>query len=109
MAAWLGVVLTDQYLRRKNTVDGFLFDKKHNPIAGVVAFIVALVLSVWLFSNQVLYVGLIPSKFPAFGDSVFIFGFVIAAVVYAVLYKFQKSPKDEVLVTEPKASKAKKK
>lgn len=100
VAAWLGVVLTDQYLRRKNTVDGFLFDKKHNPIAGVVAFIVSLVISVWLFSNQALYVGVIPAKFNAFGDSVFIFGFVISAVLYAVLYKLQKSPKDEQLVVK---------
>ena len=108
VAAWLGVVLMDQYLRRNNTVDGFLFDKKHNPIAGVVAFIVALVISVWLFSNQVLYVGLIPAKFSAFGDSVFIFGFIIAAGLYAILYKFQKLPKDEVLVVEPKVKKVSK-
>lgn len=100
VAAWLGVVLTDQYLRRNNTVDGFLFDKAHNPIAGIVAFLVSLIVSVWLFSNQALYVGIIPTQFPAFGDSVFIFGFVISAVLYAVLYKLQKSPKDEALIIE---------
>jgi len=100
VAPWLGVVFMDQYLRRKNTVNGFLFDKKHNPIAGVVAFLSALVISVVLFSNQVLFVGLVPSQFPAFGDSAPAFGFVLAAVIYAVLYKFQKSPKDESLVIE---------
>jgi NCS1 nucleoside transporter family len=98
VAPWLGVVFMDQYLRRKNTVSGFLFDKKHNPIAGVVSFVVALVSSVVLFSNQVMFVGIVPSNIPEFGDSAPAFGFVIAAVLYAILYKFQKSPKDEKLV-----------
>ena len=108
VAPWLGVVFMDQYLRRKNTVSGFLFDKKHNPIAGVVAFVVAMVVSVVLFSNQVMFVGIVPSNIPQFGDSAPLFGFVIAAVLYAVLYKFQKSPKDEELIIEtPKPTKAK--
>lgn len=98
VAAWLGVVFMDQYLRRRDTVNGFLFDKNHNPFAGIVAFLVALVVSVWLFSNQALYVGLIPQQFPQFGDSVFIFGFIIAAGLYAVLYRYQKLPKNEKLV-----------
>ena len=98
VSAWLGVVLTDQYLRRKDTVSGFLFDKRHNPVAGVIAFAVSLVVSVWLFSNQALYVGLVPQTWPAFGDSVPVVGFVLAAVLYAILYKFQKSPKNEELV-----------
>jgi purine-cytosine permease-like protein len=79
-------------------VNGFLFDKKHNPIAGVVAFATALVVSVWLFSNQVMYVGLVPAQFPDFGDSAPIIGFFLAAALYAVLYKFQKSTKDSELV-----------
>ena len=113
VAPWLGVVFMDQYLRRNHTVSGFLFDKKHNPIAGVVAFVAALVISVWLFSNQVMYVGLVPAQIPAFGDSAPAIGFVLAAVIYAVLFKFQKSPQDEVLVIEapeqPKKRAAKKK
>jgi purine-cytosine permease-like protein len=28
---WLGVYFTDWYLRRNDRVDGFLFDRKHNP------------------------------------------------------------------------------
>lgn len=100
VAAWLGVVLTDQFLRRKDTVSGFLFDKKHNPVAGVTAFVIALVVSVFLFSNQALYVGVVPSQYPQFGDSVFIVGFLVASAVYAVLYKFQKSNKNEELVVQ---------
>lgn len=100
VAPWLGVMFTDQYLRRKHTVNGFLFDKKHNPIAGVVAFTVALVVSVWLFSNQVMYVGIVPASFPQFGDSAPIAGFFLAAIIYAVMYKFQKAPKDGELVVK---------
>jgi len=100
VAAWLGVMFTDQYLRRKDTVNGFLFDKKHNPVAGIVAFLVSLVVSVWLFSNQALYVGLIPAQYPQFGDSVFIVAFILSAVIYAVLFKDQKSPKNEELVVK---------
>ena len=39
-------------------------------------------LSVWLFSNQTKYVGLVPSHVPAVGDLTFEAGFVITAVVY---------------------------
>jgi NCS1 family nucleobase:cation symporter-1 len=100
VAPWLGVVFMDQYLRRKNKVSGFLFDKSHNPIAGVVSFVSALVISVWLFSNQVMYVGPVPTAVPEFGDSAPIVGFILAAVFYAVLYKFQKSNKNEELVVQ---------
>lgn len=100
VAAWLGVVLTDQYLRRNDPVSQLLFDKKHNPVAGIVAFSVSLVVSVWLFSNQALYVGLVPQTWPAFGDSVPVVGFALAAVIYAILFKFQKSPKNEELVVK---------
>jgi hypothetical protein len=39
-------------------------------------------LSIWLFSNQTEYVGLVPTHVPAFGDITFEVGFVITAVVY---------------------------
>ena len=32
---WLGVFFADQLLRRGKRVDGLLFDRKHNPWAGV--------------------------------------------------------------------------
>jgi len=49
---WLGVYFADWYLRRGRRVDGFLYDRSHNPVSGVVAMIVGMVVSVWLFSNQ---------------------------------------------------------
>jgi NCS1 family nucleobase:cation symporter-1 len=86
---WLAVYFTDWVLRRGKRVDGFLYDKKHNPISGVIAMAVGMALSIWLFSNQSDYVGLVPKHWPAFGDIAFEAGFVISAVVYAVLFRFQ--------------------
>jgi NCS1 nucleoside transporter family len=87
---WLAVYFTDQLLRRGKRVDGFLYDKKHNPWAGFVAMAVGMIVSIWLFSNQTDYVGPVPKHFPSWGDSTFEVGFVIAAVLYAILFQFQK-------------------
>ncbi len=90
---WLGVYLTDLYLRRANRVDGFLFDRRHNPLAGPVAMLIAMVVSIWLFANQAKYVGVVPEHFPALGDIAFEVGFVLAAVLYW-------APRRSVWVTE---------
>jgi nucleobase:cation symporter-1, NCS1 family len=45
------------------------------------------VISIWLFANQVKYTGVVPDAHPSVGDITFEVGFVIAAVVYAVLYR----------------------
>ena len=95
---WLGVVYVDWLLRRKHRVDGFLFDRKHNPWAGWLAMLIGIVVSIWLFSNQVKYVGVFPSMNSSWGDFTFEAGFVIAAVLYWVFYKLQKDKTDEILV-----------
>jgi NCS1 family nucleobase:cation symporter-1 len=61
--------------------------------------LVGIVLSVWLFANQVKYTGVIPKHHPAFGDIAFEVGFVISGVVYFVLYKVLK-PADPPVVVE---------
>jgi NCS1 family nucleobase:cation symporter-1 len=86
---WLAVYLADWFLRRGRRVDGFLYDKAHNPWSGVVAMAVGMIVSIWLFSNQSEYVGLVPSHVSAFGDITFEVGFVVAALLYAVLFQFQ--------------------
>lgn len=95
---WLAVYLTDWVLRRGHRVDGFLFDRRHNPIAGFVAMAVGMVVSIWLFSNQTKYHGVVPKAHPSFGDLTFEVGFVISAVLYYVLFKLQHDKQDEVLV-----------
>jgi NCS1 family nucleobase:cation symporter-1 len=95
---WLAVYLIDWYLRRGHRVDGFLFDRRHNPIAGFVAMAVGMAVSIWLFSNQSKYVGVVPKAHPKFGDLTFEVGFVISAVLYAVLFTLQHDNRDAVLV-----------
>ncbi|NYJ05658.1 purine-cytosine permease family protein [Petropleomorpha daqingensis] len=101
---WLGVYLVDWYLRRGHRVDGFLFDRKHTPYAGWVSMLVGMALSIWLFADQSLYTGLVPSTWPSFGDIAFFVGFLIAGALYAVIHSIERSkePQEAVLVT-PKA------
>ena len=51
---------------------------------------VGMIVSIWLFSNQTEYKGPVPSHFPSWGDSTFEVGFVVAAVLYVILFQFQK-------------------
>ena len=50
-------------------MDGFLFDRQHQPLAGWVSMLVAMVLSIWLFANQTLYIGLVAKATPASATS----------------------------------------
>src|SRR3954449_11974696 len=98
---WLGVYLVDWYLRRGRRVDGFLFDHKHRPLAGWLSMLVGMVLSIWLFADQSLYVGVVPERWPAFGDIAFFVGFLVAGVLYAAIHSVERGrePADAVLVT----------
>jgi len=108
IAPWLGVMFSDMLLRRRVRVDGFLFDTKHNPWAGWVAMGVAMVVSIWLFSDQTKYLAPIPKAHPALGDLTFEVGFVLAAVLYAIFYKLQGGRKSETLVIPEYGAGAKK-
>jgi purine-cytosine permease-like protein len=83
---WLGVFFADQLLRRGEDTTGLLYDVRHRNIAGPVAMLVGMGLSIWLFSNQTEYTGPIPKHHPGVGDITFAVGFVIAAACYAVLF-----------------------
>ena len=87
---WLGVFFADQFLRRGKQVDGFLFDRKHNPWAGFAAMAIAIGVSIWLFAKQTDYVGVLPKHFGALGDLTFEVGFVLAALLYALFFKLQR-------------------
>lgn len=77
---WLGVVFADQYLRRGQSVAGFLYDRSYaNWPGGLLSFLVGLVVSVVLFSNQAKFVGVIAEAMPQLGDITFFVGFLIAA------------------------------
>jgi hypothetical protein len=53
---------------------------------------VGLVVSVVLFSNQAKYVGPVPKALPDAGDLTPVVGFVLAAALYAVLYRAFRQP-----------------
>ncbi|MCW2914538.1 MAG: cytosine permease [Actinomycetia bacterium] len=85
---WLAVALLDQYLRRNTPVDdveGLLFDTTYRNWAGPIAMAVGMALSIWLFSNQAKYVGLVPKHVTSVGDIAFEVGFLISAAVYLIL------------------------
>jgi NCS1 family nucleobase:cation symporter-1 len=87
---WLAVYFADWFLRRGKRVDGFLYDKTHNPLSGVIAMAIGMAVSIPLFSNQTEYVAVVPKHWSSVGDITFEVGFVIAALVYVVLFQFQK-------------------
>jgi NCS1 family nucleobase:cation symporter-1 len=83
IACWLAVVLVDYWLRKGDYGDESIFyDTKHQRWQGFVAMAVGLVVSVWLFASNSLYVGWFAFNYPQFGDLTFIVGFVITAALY---------------------------
>jgi NCS1 nucleoside transporter family len=84
---WLGVVLTDRLLRAGQDPRPLALDRRFTNWAGPIAMLVGMVLSIWLFSNQTKYVGLVVKHHPGVGDITFLVGFAVSAVLYAVLRK----------------------
>ena len=85
IAPWLAVMFCDQFLYRRRSLaeeEGLLFNRHYSNWAGPVAMLVGMVVSVYLFSNQTEYVGLVPKHVPAIGDITFEVGFVLTAVIY---------------------------
>ena len=85
IAPWLAVVFCDEFLRRGQSpdeIEHLLFDRKYANWAGPVAMAVGMGISIWLFSNQTEYVGLVPRNAGSAGDLTFEVGFVLTAVIY---------------------------
>ena len=95
---WLGVFFTDWLLRRGRRVDGFLFDRKHNPWAGAAAMLIGMAVSIPLFSNQTEFVGIIAKHNPSIGDLTFEVGFVVSAILYWAFYSLAGDKRSEALV-----------
>lgn len=87
IAPWLGIVLVDRILRRGTSISAFIPDqaKYRNP-AGIISLLVAGVISIVLFSNQVLFVGFIAKAAPSIGDLTPLVGFLLAGVIYLILF-----------------------
>jgi NCS1 family nucleobase:cation symporter-1 len=87
IAPWLAVVFCDQVLRRRQDprqLESLLFDTKYSNWAGPVSMLIGMGVSIWLFSNQTEYVGLVPKHYPSVGDLTFEVGFVVTALIYLI-------------------------
>lgn len=87
IAPWLGIVLVDRLLRRGTAIAGFIPDRARyrNP-SGIIAFIVATVVSIALFSNQSFFTGFVAKAVPI-GDLTPLVGFVLAGVLYLLFFR----------------------
>lgn len=92
VAPWLGVILTDRLLRRGTSSVGAMVTLGYRNWAGPIAFVVATIVSVWLFSAQTRYVGPVPDAHPGVGDLTPVVGFLLAAGLYAVLFRRLAAP-----------------
>lgn len=92
IAPWLGVVLVDRLLRRGTAVAPLVVDEvnKYKNWAGPVAFVIATALSIFLFANQAVYVGVVPKAVPEVGDLTPLVGFLVAAGLYFLFFKVAK-------------------
>ncbi|MBI5161859.1 MAG: cytosine permease [Micrococcales bacterium] len=87
IAPWLGVVLTDRLLRRGTAIAEFVPDAaKYRNAAGLTSFLLALAVSILLFSNQVLYTGLV-ARVASIGDLTPLVGFLLAGSLYLALFR----------------------
>jgi NCS1 family nucleobase:cation symporter-1 len=87
IAPWLGIVLVDRILRRGTSIAEFIPDKaKYRNPSGILAFIVAVVVSIALFSNQSFFTGFIAKAAPI-GDLTPLVGFVLAGLLYLVFFR----------------------
>ena len=82
---WLGVIVADALLRKGQSLSHLLFKRDYENYAGPIAFVIAVVISIWLFSNQAYYTGMLAKSHPGIGDITFEAGFVIAFVLYWIL------------------------
>jgi NCS1 nucleoside transporter family len=87
IAPWLAVTFCDMFLRsrRRESVDvqeHLLFNRRHANWAGPASMAIGVGVSIWLFSNQAQYIGVVPAHWPGTGDLTFEVGFVLTALVY---------------------------
>jgi NCS1 family nucleobase:cation symporter-1 len=93
IAPWLAVYFCDQLLRREPH-EALLFDTRRTNWAGPVAMLTGMGLSIWLFSNQTEYIGVVPSHVPSIGDLTFEVGFVITTVVYLTWHAIARTGRE---------------
>lgn len=80
---WLGVVLTDYWMRKGNFGDETVFyDTGWNTWKGVVAMALGGAVAIYFFADQTAYLGWFPKNYPQFGDLTFLVAFLLAGILY---------------------------
>ncbi len=87
ISPWLAVMFCDMFLRSRraqspDVQERLLFNRKYTNWAGPVSMAIGVGVSIWLFSNQTKYIGVVPAHWPSAGDLTFEAGFVLTAVIY---------------------------
>jgi NCS1 nucleoside transporter family len=85
ISPFLGVVITDYWLRRGRIRESTFFDPTYQPWKGLVAFLAGVVAGIPFWNQPAFFVGPVPANNPAVGDLTFIVGFVVAAAVNVLL------------------------
>jgi nucleobase:cation symporter-1, NCS1 family len=93
IAPWLAVYFCDLLLRR-DPDETLLFATNRTNWAGPVAMLIGMGISIWLFSNQTEYIGLVPTHIGSAGDLTFEAGFLITAVVYLGWHAIAKTGRE---------------
>ena len=96
IAPWLAVYFCDMLLRR-NPDESLLFATRRTNWAGPVAMLLGMGISIWLFSNQTEYIGLVPTHIGSAGDLTFEAGFLITAAVYLGWHAIAKTGREQTL------------
>lgn len=91
IAPWLGIVFVDRFLRRGTSIAEMVPDRaKYRNPAGILALIIAGVVSIALFSNQSFFLGFVVQATGGvaspIGDLTPLVGFVLAGLVYWALF-----------------------
>jgi len=92
LAPWVSILVVDRLLRKGQDIDKLITEgAKHRSIGGPIAFVVATVVSISLFAKAemptVQFYGSLTGPGPENGDWTAAVGFVMAAVIYYVIYK----------------------
>ena len=97
IAPWLAVYLCDMLLR-KNPDETLLFSTGGGRTGpGRSPCSIGMGISIWLFSNQTEYVGVVPTHVGDVGDLTFEVGFVITAVVYLTWHAIARTGRENTL------------
>lgn len=91
VSPWIAIVVTERFLSKGKDAQARALAPK-NSWAGALAFVLATVISIWGFANQVLYTGVF-AKDSGLGDLTALVGFVLASALYVIFRSADKNSK----------------